>query len=973
MQAFLQQVAESLIAKHGSDLQIYTIVFNNKRPAGYLQKYLADSLEKPFWSPKFYTVQEFFATATTLKVADFYTQFFALYDSWQELFPSAENDKYQSVGKFQNLAKIILSDFAQIDADMVNAEKLFSELEDIAVINQQFDFLTDEQKEFLAGFWQSYNDGRYKKQQEAFIEMWRRMPLLYNRYHQLLNDQGFISMPKLYRSIANDTNNDFTEKYIGQKLIFIGFNALSKAEAKAFKRWQDEGKAIFYFDTDRYYLEDETQEAGLFLRRNLNQIGLLNQLQNDAAYIKTKKRAVTVYKTQGQVAQAKIINQLVSDEERANSLKENSATTAIVLADESLLLPLLQTIPAPKNPKQPEINVTMGLSLSQSSLFGLIDLWATVQKQLLQPKKTINFQTAQAFLSHPLIGVAETKRFEIQNKLIAEQLAEIPGERLAQQTGIIGKFFKSAPQNQLVSHLTDILTVLLQQSYHEKTLKNFDANLFVKAIQELNRLDDTIAVYIEKYHSKVDANFILGLIQQAMADLTVTLQGDALHGIQIMGLLETRNLNFDRVIVLGLNEGMVPKASTAPSFIPDSLRRAYGLPIIENQDAISAYMFYRLLQRAENINLVYNSLTDESNSGELSRFVKQLEYESGFSFLYKELLLSVKTETKREEIIVKNERIQQELNKFLTGKRKLSATALTTYISNPIDFFYKYIACIEEPKEVEETVEAYKLGLVLHYVMEYFYAELLAESVEITEECINAKRKDIPDLILEGFADTLYIPKDKWNETKAQRRAEVLKIKANLRLNGMQKVVAAIVKEYVDIILNHDAAHAPFTIVSLEQDGDVFFEFDAGRKVKLKGVIDRVDLKDGVYRIVDYKTGSDVVKFSTIADCFNSDETKINKALVQTLFYTYVYEQLSGNKAVEPHLYVVRIMNSKEGVIFYGDEGLLTGEFLALQKVEFLTKLKEKLTELFDVNIPFRASQAPDNYSYSIYKTLFGG
>lgn len=975
MKPFLKEVAESLIAKYGDGIQELTIVFNNKRPASYLQKHLADGYQKPFWSPTFLTIQEFFASVTPLKIADFYTQFFTLYDCWIELIKAEKQANLPSIAKFHAIAKIILSDFAQLDNDLVNANQLFAELEDIAVINKEFDFLTDEQKAFLADFWQSYNSGRYKQQQEQFIKMWRRMPQLYKKFHQQLAQAGYTTMPQVYRNVANGSHNlDFTQQYQGNKLVFVGLNALSKAEAKAFKRWQSQDKAIFYFDADSYYLNDEIQEAGLFLRRNLNQIGLINQLAATNNFFTDKDRPIGVYKTQGQVAQAKIINHLV---DFSNTDLDKKGQTAIVLADENLLIPLLQTIPAQVATENVAVNVTMGISLVQSSLFGLIDLWLQVQAHLQSAPQFVGHQMVQSFLSHPLTGIADKKRYQIHNKLIEEQLVDIPVQRLLKQGGIIGLFFKQATKANMVSCLTAVLTHIVSHAYQEKWLKKLDASLFEKAIQELNCLGNTLTAYFGRYGDRLEPSFILLLIKQAMTGLSVPLEGDTLDGIQVMGLLETRNLNFGHVVVLGLNEGVVPKTSTPSTFIPDSLRRAYGLPVLENQDAISAYMFYRLLQRTNRVDLVYNNLTDENTSGEPSRFIKQLAYESGFSFIEKELFLPIKTEIKRTEVIEKTPRVQQELNKFLTGERKLSASALTTYILNPIDFFYKYLAGIDEPKEIEESIEPKKVGLIMHYVMEYFYADLLNEDSEITAERINAHRKVVPDLILEGFADSFYVPAeaDK-RESKEQRRAKVLHLKSHLQLNGMQKVIFAIIKEYIDIILRFDIQRAPFKLVSLEQKDSVAFNFEVNgqaKQVKLLGIIDRVDFKDGVYRIVDYKSGGDVLKYSTVSDCFNSDGSKINKALVQTLFYTYVYEQLAQVEGVEPNLYVVRTMGDPTiGVAFDGKSGVLTGQCLASEKQIFVDELKAKLAELFDYNKPFKLSATPTNYQYSIYKDLMG-
>ncbi|TDG37121.1 PD-(D/E)XK nuclease family protein [Pedobacter changchengzhani] len=957
MNPFLKEVAEDLVAKFEQNLQDCAIVFNNKRPAAYLQKHLADIYQKPFWSPEIFTIQEFFAKATHLKIADHYTQFFTLYDCYIDLLKKEGVEKLPSIAKFHNIARIILGDFSQIDNDLVDADQLFTELEDIAVINQQFDFLTPEQKEFLSQFWQSYSEGKYKKQQELFIKMWKRMPVLYHSFHEKLKKEGFTTLSRLYKNIADGKNDvDFTSKYGGNKLAFVGFNALSKAEAKAFKRWQDEGKAIFYFDTDSYYLEDEMQEAGLFLRRNLK-MGLVNQSKNEQSNFKSEKRDVNVYKVQGQTAQAKIVNELLSAEKELIENGKTVASTAIILADESLLIPTMQTIPSSVGNKKIDVNITMGFGLINSSLYGLADLWLTVQSEV-NAKKTIQYSKAEAFLSHPLTGMSDKMRPKILDALIKEQLVEIPYQRLSRQGGLFTSFFEPINSSaDAVKTLIIVLDYVLQRELASKKLKKIDAELFGRTLQELNRLQDTLQHHIEKYNADIELSFVLSIIQKSLSTVAVPLEGDPLNGIQIMGLLESRNLNFDRVIILGLNEGVVPQASTATTFIPDSLRRAYGMPVLENQDAISAYMFYRLIQRAKNVDFVYNSLTDESNSGEPSRFIKQLEYESGFNFHHKELQLAIKTELKREEVVVKSPKVQAVLNRYLTGQKYLSASALTTYISNPIDFFYKYIAGIEEPKEVEETVEAYKVGLILHDVMEQFYAQLKATNAEITSDRIKEKRTDIPKLIMQGFAQVLY---DNRNAT--------------VHLNGMQKVIYAIVLEYVNIILKQDIDDAPFTLIGLEQKGSIGFNFEANgspQQIKLFGIIDRVDLKNGIYRIVDYKSGGDKLKYSTIEECFDTDCNNINKALIQTLFYTHVYEQISKNEQVEPNLYIVKTM-SKDGINFNGKGGLLKGDFLANEKQIFLNALRNKLKELFDYDIPFRASQVPGNYVYSIYTTLFG-
>ena len=972
---FLKEVADSLVAKFGQDLQNCAIVFNNKRPVAYLQKHLADIYKKPFWSPTFFTVQEFFAEGTDLKIADYYTQFFTLYDCYIELLKNEGVENIPSIAKFQSVASIILGDFNQIDNDLVPAEKLFLELEDIAIINQQFDFLSNDQREFLSQFWQSYSEGKSKNQQALFIKMWHRMPLLYQNFHQKLKDNGFIAMGKLYSAIATETNEiDFTKGYVGQKLILVGFNALSKAEATAFKRWQNENKAIFYFDVDAYYLDDKMQEAGLFLRRNLYDIGLVNQLENHASHIKSSQSDVNVFKVQGQTAQAKILIQLLDTEQQQILNGQPFPSTAIVLADESLLIPVLQTIPShnKETNKKIEVNVTMGFGLVNSSIYGLADLWLSIQLEIAL-NKTIQYKSLQSFLFHPLTGITEKMQGKISDGLVAEQLLEIPYERLLRQGGLFKLFFSPINKSaDLVEGLIDVLENVLQRELATKNLKEIDASLFAKTIQGLTRLQDTLTEHLKKHSDTIELPFILSLIQKSLAGISIALEGNPLEGIQVMGLLESRNLNFDRVIILGLNEGIVPQVATSTSFIPDSLRRAYGLPVLENQDAISAYMFYRLIQRSKSIDFVYNSLTDESNSGEPSRFIAQLSYESGFVFNYKNLQLPIRTQLNREEEIVKTPKVQQVLKQYLNGERTFSASAFTTYLTNPIDFFYKYIARIEEPKEVEETIDARNIGSILHYVMEHFYQPLLKENAEITEDRIKVRKNNIPELILQAFADNAY--GKKYNEPKEKRLENVKKMAVGLKLNAMQKVVFAIVAEYANIVLKQDSQEAPFTLIGLEQRGTANFGFEVDgerHQVKFFGIIDRVDLKKGIYRIVDYKTGSDKLSYKSMEDCFDTDCGKINKALVQTLFYTYVYEQISGNTNVEPNLYILKTMG-KEDVFFKSNNQVLSNEFLTSEKENFLMETRHKLEELFDFNVPFRASKNPDNYAYSIYSTLFG-
>ncbi len=942
MNPFLKDVAEDLIDRFGDKLAQCAIVFNNNRPATYLRKYLADRLQKPFFSPSIFTIQEFFSKSLNEQVADFYQQFFTLLTVYNQLL-SEEGLHPVKSSQFFPLAKVILSDFAQIDNDLVDANKVYREMEDVALIAQQFDYLTPEQYTFLAQFWQSYTEGKHQKQQELFIRMWRRMPLLYHRFHEALFQQNSLTNGQVYRRLAmSDLDSlGFIQSYEGSQIIFVGFNALTRAEATVFTRLQESGKALFYFDTDEYYLNDELQEAGLFLRKNLRQLGLKNAFETSAHYFRSEKHEAHVYEVQGHTAQAKILHQVVPP----HAATQGSGI-AIILADESLLLPVLQTIEDHLN-----LNVTMGFALSGSTVYGLADLWLTAQKELFEEGK-VTYATLAAFVTHPLTGLSTRLKANIQTALLRENVIHIEEERLLKQGGIFTRFFKLVRRpDALIPALLDILHSLLSRLSGQGTLKKIDADLFVKTIEELTRMNDVL----EDRIGEEELYFVRQLLSKALQSIAVPLSGDPLDGIQVMGLLESRNLNFEEVIFLGFNEGIIPKTTIGNSFIPDSIRRAFGLPVLENLDAISSYMVYRLLQRARKISFVYNSLTDERNSGEVSRIARQLEYESSFDFHYHHLRLPISAAyTGMLTVDKKHPLIRAALGRYLSGERSLSPSALTQYIANPVDFFFKYIAEIKEPEEVSAVIEANQVGSILHQTMDYFYKA--QEGKEVSQAWIRERRRELPVMIPKAF-----------NKVMTNRE------ESTFEYSGMQKVVLAIVQAYAGIILDRDEADAPFVIHKLEQKVSAFLDFELNGKperIQLAGIIDRIDEKGGVTRIIDYKTGSDKLTFSSIEKLFDTNGRHINKAFIQTLIYTFTYEKQAAKEGVEPQLFVVKTM-ADGNVHFRSGRQVLKDDYLAEIKPLFLEELRKKVAELFNEEIPFQLSLESSNYDYSIYKTLF--
>jgi ATP-dependent helicase/nuclease subunit B len=950
---FLHQVAADLIARLGDDLKQSAIIFNNKRPEAFLKKHLGGLQGNASFSPAFFTVSSFFAASTSLVVADQLKQFFILHQEFNKLL-IAEGKPTFSPDQFFPMANIILSDFAEVDYDLVNAEALFTQLEDIAQIQQQFSHFTEEQQQFLERFWSSFSADKQRTHQQKFLELWKRMPALYRNFHQALQNQDLITTAQTYRRLAEGTADlpGFISPY--KKIIFIGFNALNKCEEKLFKQWQESGCALFYFDTDDYYLQDELQEAGVFLRRNIFRSGLINSFPGHT-FLGDKRSIVDVIRTQGHAAQAKVLTERIDFESLA-AFADDPEKTAIILADESLLVPVMQTLPTEAG----TVNITMGYPLTQSPLFGLTELWLNIQEQInKQQKHTVYYRDALAFLSHPLSGVKAAEREQLQNRLLEKQWVEVPLTELHLISALAPNFFTSRHSGlQTIDGLYLMLTAVLEQRQRQNQLNELEANLILEACKKLNLLYDNL----DHYAPSLGLPLVFALIRKTLNSLAVPLEGEPLRGIQVMGMLESRCLDFEHVIILGMNEGTMPKRNVNPSFIPDSLRRANGMPVLENQDAIAAYLFYRLLQRAEKITLVYDGLGGDTEAAEPSRFIRQLAYESKLNFNYLQQEQPVRIESSNAIVIFKKEKVWKAMESFFYQgnpfkTNNISATTLTTYLTCTLQFFFRYVAKIKEPEEVTENLEASQIGSALHQALEWFYQDLLKENTLISAENIKAKLPEVPEYSRAALSEVIY------GNRKTMKSP-----------NSMQQIVLHIVAEYMQTILKHDSILAPFRIIELENKSDYKYHYPIkinGQTLYLQfyGILDRVDELNGRTRIVDYKTGSDELKFASLEKLFERDGKAQNKAVVQTLFYTYIYEQVKQANNVEPNLYVVRKMKN-EGTRFKSGKTILEEVELEEAKAGFKEHLQKTLEEMFDQQVPFLQTTRLENCQYCPYKDI---
>ena len=486
--------------------------------------------------------------------------------------------------------------------------------------------------------------------------------------------------------------------------------------------------------------------------------------------------------------------------------------------------------------------------------------------------------------------VTDRKYLDIYNQSIGD---EIPIDELTFAQAHAQTFFKTNITGlETLSSLEEIITSLYEWRLENKQLHLIESSLFIRIAKVLTILNDSL----QKYSPNISRPLSLSFIRKAMLGIAAPIEGEPLDGIQVMGMLESRCLDFDEVIILGANEGVLPQLSLSPTFIPDSLRRAFGMPVLENQDALSAYLFYRLLQRSKKVSVVYNQLVEGNSTGEPSRFLQQIQFESDLSsviFPQKQIIqLSPPTPDLRIE---KTPEIMAKLEEYLKpGGKSLSASGLLCYLKCPLEFFFKYIAGYKEPQQPLNALDLGAIGSLVHTVLEQFYQPFHKENKMVTKAEIQAKLKDLPLLCKHVLLDFFEI-----NHSE------------HLKFNSEQLIALSIIEENTRLILGYDAKEvAPFRIIELENKEDYRCSFPVviggvARKLNLYAIIDRIDEVKGKKRIVDYKTGSDQLEF--LSDGVSTkDFAKLNRAAFQSLLYTLIYEHVKQVEHVEPHLYILR-------------------------------------------------------------------
>ncbi|WP_017731545.1 PD-(D/E)XK nuclease family protein [Nafulsella turpanensis] len=914
MKPFLEEMAEEIAATFPHQLDELVFVFPNKRAGLFFQKYLAAKIQAPVWSPAVMPIEGFIRSLSPTRQADTSFLVFELFRIYKELASTEE-----SFDKFFFWGEMLLSDFDTVDKYLADAEMLFVNITQLKEMDTSLDYLLPEQIEIIRSFWESFGTERSRHQNE-FIAIWEILLETYQRFRQRLEKEGIGYEGLIHREVAEKAIIGEL-KHTHKQVIFAGFDALTPAEERIIEYFVKHEDSLVYWNVDAYYMLDERQEAGSFLRAYANHRVLghtfrqpyKEYLQNPA-----QPKHIEFVGVPLEVGQTKAMGEkLLECLQQQSSI--NLEKTAIVLPEEHMLFPALHAIP--EHFTLPDgstfdidrINVTMGYPLRNTPLYSLMETLLDLQQSLRSSGKStvFHYRRVLSILRHPYVyyfdsGKARKNIEEIERR----NKVYLSAKTLEKDEQLYPAIFRKVEKvNDAFDYLLDILLAINssidEENYEQPTLEQEYIYQFFTQLKRLREL-------IGQQSVELSLPVFLKLFRQILVNLRLPFSGEPLRGLQIMGILETRNLDFENLFILSANEGSFPPAPGHNSFIPYNLRRGYGLPTSEREDAIYAYIFFSMIQRAKNVHIFYNTETGFNMNGEMSRYLYQLLFESGLP-IHRQVLSNQAQLAKSLPVeIAKTPEVLKILQKYVVRQNgsysRLTPSALNTYLDCRLRFYYKYIAGISEADEVQEDVNAMVFGNLLHRSMELVYKQFMQEEGrELIEPEDFPRLKKLADAVIDQTFQEHY------GETEA------------FDFEGKNLIVRSVVRKFINAILSCDQQYAPFEIISLEADEDKNDDTDTSTGFKLdlliqpegeqpvsiglKGIIDRVDRKEDKVRVIDYKTGKDTKRFISIPSLFDREDPKRNKAVMQTLFYGLLYlnKHPEEDARVIPGLY-----NSKE-------------------------------------------------------------
>ncbi len=875
--SFLSVLADHLFTHHHDHIGDCTVIFPNRRSGFFLKKQLSQKINKPVWSPATWSLEDFLFTFSDTKRTDPLTLVFELFEAFE-----SHQGRSEGFGSFYYWGEMLLRDFEEVDHYLINPDQLFTYVKDDRQWAEDFYFLDEEQERIIRKFWQGFLPTATRTQ-EQFVETWKILFPVYSTFKKRIQAKGIGYTSHVYRELVDHPDQISWNR--DKPLIFAGFNALTPAEEMLIRHFVLNYHAEIHWDVDEYYIKDTHQEAGSFFRKYAKDPVMGSGFPDPLPQKVAQPKEVEVIGVSLEVGQAKLIGEAI-DQLLEEGIKKEEMV--IVLPHDYMLFPVLNALPE----KIDRLNVTMGYPLKDTPLFGLLEAMIELQEQAsLSPENGLSFYHKPTIdiLSHPYLYKEDKNPFDKQINAIRKQnrIRVFLQEIQAIGSPVLHRIFRKVDEEEsLVGYLQEIIPVLGEQVIERFGLEREYLYHFQQLLSRLREI-------LDKQTAIMDIKTVKGLFRKVARSVKIPFSGEPIEGLQIMGVLETRNLDFKYVFMLNMNEGIFPSSPRSGSFIPYRIRKAFDLPTFKTQDAIYAYLFYRLFQNGKRLSFYYNMYADFGLSGEVSRFIRQIELESGLEVKWKKLSNSIQVNEIKPITI---ETTAEVLDKLLIytdavpkqDQRMLSASALNTYFDCKLRFYFRYVLRIFSDDVVSEELDARHFGNVLHKTLEYLYLNTMKEKgVRVIDENDFFSLENSIDGAME----------------KAFRDEFGMKGKKRFEFRDRNVVMAEVIRKFVRQVIEMDKAYVSFEIVSLESEDKYqqLMEIDPNGKkmrVKLGAEIDRVDKKNGTVRVLDYKTGKDETEIGSFDNLFDpevKDKYKSGrKAGYQVFFYAWLYASKYG-------------------------------------------------------------------------------
>ncbi|MDR3061313.1 MAG: PD-(D/E)XK nuclease family protein [Dysgonamonadaceae bacterium] len=934
------------------------VVFPSRRARLFFNNYLYKQAQTPVWAPQYYTIEELFEEMSDLHAADPVKLVCELYKVYTEVYNvHSEKPSEETLDEFFSFGETLLSDFDDVDKHLVNIRSLFSNLQDLDVLKDDFKHLNETQKEALSRYFRRTFLGESDLQQ-AFQSIWSILGEVYIAYKSRLNEQKLSYPGMLMRDVVEKApeNESSFSKY--HTYVFAGFNVLNKCEENLFKLLKN--RALFYWDTDLYYIDDKgnaLNEAGRFIAGNIRKFGSAVDWKG-ATFFLSEEKEITVIASPSENAQTSAIVPWIRSLGKSRDFSKPDS--AVILCNEQILPTVMHSIPSDE---VENVNITMGFPIIQTPVSGLLQVLGDLQVKGCSGTN-FRYKYVLPVLRHPYVQVIFPEAKTVEKTIVNGNLF-FPNREDLQDTGI---FRTTKTATELAAYLLKIVE-RAGRSYGEESNRGdlydglYQESVF-RAYQVLNRLYGLLTTG----ELQVEKVTFLRVLRKLLSTTQIPFHGEPVKGLQVMGVLETRTLDFDHLILLSVNEGFMPGNANDNTFIPQFLRRHFELSTWEHQDSIYAYYFYRLIQRAKKVTLVYNTDKTQMGKAEMSRFILQLLIDPRLKIRRYSIQTAVKPVQTEVIAIPKTDALMNKIRAkydFNTNTEaySLSPSALNVFIDCPLRFYFRYIEDLRAEDELTDELDSAQFGTIFHKAAELLYRRIGRVGDSKLFDPFLVRKEDLEFFLENPFQFDFLVNQAFSTEYFKGRPVEPD------QYNGEQLINFRVVRHLLQRLIELDIKRAPFSICGLEYRIHDYFELTGtGVKLKVGGIIDRLEEKNGAFWVIDYKTSGRAKPFKTMEDLVIPKENRASHVF-QTFSYASVLMKNMNGRPVVPALLYLQEAGKEDysPVIRYEKEEIT--DYRPLDDT-FQEVFRNKIMELFDVNIPFYQTSVVSKCDYCDFKNL---